>query len=86
MWSLSRLHTDKADAQHLWLLLRPRRERPRRWCMAALPVRAQEVDRLLSSNAPSLKAWGLTLLPRASSACGRASTPRWGGRRIFKNY
>jgi hypothetical protein len=29
-WGLSRLHTDKADAQHLWLLLRARRERPRR--------------------------------------------------------
>ena len=28
MWSLSRLHTDKADAQHL-VLLRPRREGPR---------------------------------------------------------
>jgi len=27
MWGLSRLHTDKADAQHL-VLLRPRRERP----------------------------------------------------------
>jgi hypothetical protein len=22
MWGLSRLHTDKADTQHLWLLLR----------------------------------------------------------------
>src|SRR5215510_9960395 len=30
MWGLSRLHTDKADTQHLWLLLRLRRERPRR--------------------------------------------------------
>src|SRR5262249_33957742 len=29
MWSVSRLHTDKADTQHLWLLLRARRERPR---------------------------------------------------------
>jgi len=29
----SRLHTDKADAQHLWLLLRARRER-RRGCRA----------------------------------------------------
>jgi hypothetical protein len=29
MWSLSRLHTNKADAQHLGLL-RPRRQRPRR--------------------------------------------------------
>src|SRR5215472_13235284 len=29
MWSLSRLHTDKANAQHL-VLLRARRERPRR--------------------------------------------------------
>src|SRR5262249_29121448 len=28
MWGVSGLHTDKADAQHLWLLLRPRRERP----------------------------------------------------------
>src|SRR5262245_22641973 len=33
MWSLSRLHTDKADAQHL-VLLRTRRERPRRRCAA----------------------------------------------------
>src|SRR5262249_38906687 len=32
MWSLSRLHPDKADAQHL-VLLRPRRDRPR--CRAA---------------------------------------------------
>jgi hypothetical protein len=29
MWGVSRLHTDKADTQHLWLLLRARRERPR---------------------------------------------------------
>src|SRR5262245_30160889 len=29
-WGLSRQHTDKADTQHLWLLLRARRERPRR--------------------------------------------------------
>src|SRR5262245_27539968 len=29
MWSFSRLHTDKADAQHL-VLLRPCRERPPR--------------------------------------------------------
>src|SRR5262245_9812401 len=28
-WGLSRLHTDKSDAQHLWVLLRTRRERPR---------------------------------------------------------
>jgi hypothetical protein len=28
MWGLSGLHTDKADAQHLWLLLRARRKRP----------------------------------------------------------
>jgi hypothetical protein len=28
MWGLSRLHTDKADTQHLRLLLRARRERP----------------------------------------------------------
>jgi hypothetical protein len=28
MWGVSRLHTDKADAQHL-VLLRARRERPR---------------------------------------------------------
>jgi hypothetical protein len=28
-WGLSRLHTDKADAQHLWLLLRARRQRQR---------------------------------------------------------
>src|SRR6516164_1652082 len=33
MWCLSRLHTDKADTQHLRLLLRARRERPR--CNAA---------------------------------------------------
>jgi hypothetical protein len=33
-WGLSRLHTDKADTQHPWLLLRSRRERPRR-CRAA---------------------------------------------------
>jgi hypothetical protein len=33
MWSLSRLHTDKADAQHL-VLLRPRCERPRDYCPA----------------------------------------------------
>src|SRR5262249_25595051 len=44
MWSFSRLHTDKADAQHL-VLLRPCRERPSRRCaaekrdeLAALPV------------------------------------------------
>jgi hypothetical protein len=30
MWGVSRLHTDKADTQRLWLLLRARRERPRR--------------------------------------------------------
>jgi hypothetical protein len=30
MWGVSRLHTDKADTQHLWLLLRARRERPGR--------------------------------------------------------
>src|SRR5215471_9602506 len=30
MWGVSRLHTDKADTQHLWLLLRPCRERQRR--------------------------------------------------------
>jgi hypothetical protein len=35
MWGLSGLHTDKADTQHLWLLLRPRRERPRCCCAAA---------------------------------------------------
>src|SRR5262249_33725990 len=29
-WGLSRQHTDKADAQHLWLELRTSRERPRR--------------------------------------------------------
>jgi hypothetical protein len=29
MWSLSRLHPDKADAQYLRLLLRARHERPR---------------------------------------------------------
>src|SRR5262249_51087800 len=29
MWGVSRLHTDKADTQRLWLLLRARRERPR---------------------------------------------------------
>jgi hypothetical protein len=34
MWGLSRLHTDKADAQHLWLLLRARRERPCGRCAA----------------------------------------------------
>jgi hypothetical protein len=28
MWGVSRLHTDKADTQHLRLLLRARRERP----------------------------------------------------------
>jgi hypothetical protein len=28
MWGVLRLHTDKADTQHLWLLLRARRERP----------------------------------------------------------
>jgi hypothetical protein len=28
-WPLSGLHTDKADTQHLGLLLRSRRERPR---------------------------------------------------------
>src|SRR6516162_5858275 len=27
MWGVSRLHTDKADTQHLWLLLRTGRER-----------------------------------------------------------
>src|SRR5437763_14068718 len=34
MWGLSGLHTDKADTQHLRLLLRPRRERPRCCCAA----------------------------------------------------
>src|SRR5215813_2323666 len=29
MWGVLRLHTDKADTQHLWLLLRAHRERPR---------------------------------------------------------
>jgi hypothetical protein len=29
MWGVSGLHTDKADTQRLWLLLRARRERPR---------------------------------------------------------
>jgi hypothetical protein len=29
MWGVSRLHTDKADTQHLWLLLRARRDRER---------------------------------------------------------
>src|ERR1700745_3800564 len=28
MWGVSRLHTDKADTQHLWLLLRPYGKRP----------------------------------------------------------
>src|SRR5262249_53228232 len=30
MWGVSRLHTDKADTQHLWLLLRARLERPKK--------------------------------------------------------
>jgi hypothetical protein len=30
-WGLSRLHTDKADAQHLRLLLRARRKRQRNY-------------------------------------------------------
>jgi hypothetical protein len=34
MWGVSRLHTDKADTQHLWLLLRARRERPHSRCAA----------------------------------------------------
>src|SRR5947209_16627964 len=36
-WELSRLHTDKADTQHLRLQLRPRRERPRRRRTAEQP-------------------------------------------------
>src|SRR5262249_14329575 len=49
IWCLSRLHAGKADTQHLWLLLRARRQRP---CRRATE---QRDERASPHGAPLLK-------------------------------
>src|SRR4029077_10039742 len=58
MWGVSRLHTDKADTQHLWLLLPPRRERPRGRCAA---------EKRDERAAPHLRGHSITSSARAST-------------------
>src|SRR5262249_55983231 len=61
MWGVSRLHTDKADTQHLWLLLRARHNRPRR------RRGAHQRDEVAS---PHLPPHSITSSARASSVGG----------------
>jgi hypothetical protein len=70
MWSLSRLHTDKADAQHLGLL-RPRRQRPR-------GRRAEKRDKLAALHS-------ITSSARASSVGGTSRPSAFAVLRLITN-
>jgi Tripartite tricarboxylate transporter family receptor len=66
----SRLHTDKADAQHLWLLLRARRERPR--------------DRRAAENGDELAPFHSITSLAAETKSGESASPRaWAERRLM---
>ena len=85
MWSLSRLHTDKANAQHL-VLLRPCRERPRDHCATdqrdeLAPLHVEHGDFLPYAllARPPTRALGF---PAPQPATARLASP-WGGPELF---
>src|SRR5262245_33347710 len=71
MWGVSRLHTDKADTQHLWLLLRLRRERPRRRA-------AEKGDELAAPHS-------ITSSARVSSVGGTSRPSAWAVLRLMNS-
>jgi hypothetical protein len=79
MRGLSRLHTDKADTQHLWLLLRARRERPRgRYA-------AEDSDEITASHVRRTRQPALTIAqhratatPMPALSIGRGDSPAAG--------